>query len=70
MKVKDFLDTIERNKDIFKDCLDKEISVQMYTSNGSYIGNSFTLEYAGYKFSPWYKDSGNLVLDIRIIDKG
>lgn len=69
MKVRDFLETVMNNEELFDKCLDKEVSVQMYAPNGTYLGNSYGVDFVGYSFSPFRENSGNLVLNIRIIDK-
>ena len=49
------------------------MNIQLHNSDGIYLGNSFKLDYAGYKFSPWRENSdgtkGSLTLDITIVDK-
>ena len=75
MKVRDFLEKAKNliNSNLFDKILDHEVSIQMHTEEGVYIGNSFECDSIGYKFSPWRTNEdgtkGSLVLDIHIVNK-
>ena len=73
MTIREFLKQAVGSENLCKDILDREVEVQMHTSDGIYIGNSFAVDRCGYKFSPWHRHKdgtkGSLVIDIRIIPK-
>ena len=71
MTVREFLKQALGSEGLCQNILDHEVKIQMWTSEGMYIGNSFVIDRCGFKFSPFRKNSdgtrGSLVLDIRII---
>ena len=75
MKVREFLELAKNlaNSSLFDEILDHDVSIQMHTEEGVYIGNSFACDAIGYKFSPWKKNEdgtiGALVIDMHIINK-
>ena len=75
MKVKEFLEVAGNlsKSNLFDEILEHDVNIQLHNSAGIYLGNSFKLDYAGYKFSPWHENSdgtkGSLTLDITIVDK-
>lgn len=75
MKVKEFLEIAGNlaKSNLFDEILEHDVNIALHNQEGIYLGNSFKLDYAGYKFSPWHKNSdgtiGSLTLDISIIDK-
>ena len=68
MKTKDFIETTSHFKDseLFKDILEKEVEVQLRSSDGLMMSNHFTCTRVGYKFNPVKAESGRLVIDIRV----
>ncbi len=68
MKTKDFIETTSHFKDsvLFKDILEKEVEVQLRSSDGLMMSNHFTCTGVGYKFNPYKAESGRLVIDIQV----
>ena len=75
MKVKEFLEVAGHlsKSNLFDKILEHDVNIQLHNSSGIYLGNSFKLDYAGYKFNPLIENSdgtkGSLTLDISIVDK-
>ena len=73
MTIRDFIQQAKSAESLCKDILDHDVEIQMRTNDNLYIGNSFTIDRCGYKFSALHLNSdgtrGSLVLDIRIVEK-
>ena len=71
MTTKEFQESVNSTAKMLADGnkLDREVQIQMHTSDGTYIGNAYEVKYVGYKFSPWKENSGSLVIELQMIDK-